>query len=117
MIARLLAPVALPLAGALLAALVAAGGWIWLQSGWLDKAEAENARLTRSIAVLERQAEQAALSRDVAAARAKAAQDMAAEKDAMLDAIRNLNLGECADETLDPALRDLLDRRGLRTPD
>jgi len=50
MIARLLAPVALPLAGALLAALLAAGGWIWLQSGWLEKAEAENARLRNNLA-------------------------------------------------------------------
>jgi len=49
MITRLLSPVALPLLGATSAALLAAGGWIWLQSGWLDDAQAENERLTNQL--------------------------------------------------------------------
>ncbi|WP_104019141.1 hypothetical protein [Roseovarius nitratireducens] len=39
MIARLLAPVAMPLLGVLLAALVGSGGWIMLQARWLENAE------------------------------------------------------------------------------
>lgn len=50
MIARLLAPVAMPLLGALFAALVGLGGWAWLQSGWLEDAKAENDRLRNNLA-------------------------------------------------------------------
>jgi hypothetical protein len=114
---RLLTPFMPYIAGAALAAAILAGGALWWQSGTIDRLRADKASLERSVAALERQAAQAALSREVAAARAKAAQAMTAEKDAALDAIRNLDLGECADETIDPALRDLLDRRGLRSDD
>lgn len=100
-------------AGALLGAL----GYVAYLRSANASLSAENASLTRSIGTLEVAREQARLAADVAVARAKAAQEAAAAKDAKLDAIRNLDLGECADALLDPALVDLLGRRGLRSDD
>lgn len=114
---RLLAPFMPYIAGAALAAAILAGGALWWQSGTIDRLRAYKASLERSVAALEQQAAQAAESRRVAAARARRAQEMTAEKDAALDAIRNLDLGECADETIDPALADILGRRDVPRAD
>lgn len=96
-------------------AVAAAVGALWWQSGTIDRLREDNASLSRSVDALGMQADQAALARDVAAARAKAAQKREAAKDKTIEEIRNLELGECADAPIDPALRDLLNRRGVRT--
>lgn len=57
---------------------------------------------------MEQQATQAALAREVEAVRAEAALQREAETRATVDKIRTLELEECADATLDPALRDIL---------
>lgn len=99
--------------GALLASLGLSGA-LWWQSGTVSDLEAENGGLTRSVAVLTMQADQSRLSADVAAARAARATQMTIEANATIEAIRNLQLGECADAQIDPDLADHLGRL-LRT--
>lgn len=84
---------------------------LWWQSGTVDTLRDDNARLTRNAAVLEDQAEQARLAADVADASRQRVERMNAEASAVIEAIRNLQLGECADAPLDPALTDLLGSR------
>lgn len=86
-------------------------GALWWQSGALDTLRDNNARLERNAAVLTEQAEQARLAADVADASRQRVERMNAEASATIEAIRNLQLGECADAPLDPALTDLLGRR------
>lgn len=93
---------------ALVAALVA-GAALWVQTTRLGAVQAENERLTRNAAVLDRQLEQARLSASVAAAHAKREREITANANATIEAIRNLDLGECADAQLDPDLADALD--------
>lgn len=84
---------------------------LWWQSGTVDRLRDDNARLTRNAAVLSEQAEQARLAADVADASRQRVERMNVEASATIEAIRNLQLGECADATLDPALTDLLGGR------
>lgn len=86
-------------------------GALWLQSGTVDSLRDDNARLTRNAAVLADQVEQARLAADVADASRQRVERMNAEASATIDAIRNLQLGECADAPLDSDLTDLLGRR------
>jgi hypothetical protein len=86
-------------------------GALWWQSGTVDRLRDDNARLTRNAAVLEDQAAQARLAADVADASRQRVERMNAEASATIKAIRNLQLGDCADAPLDPALTDLLGRR------
>ncbi|MDF1729539.1 MAG: hypothetical protein P1U53_17495 [Sulfitobacter sp.] len=109
--------VALGIAGAAVLACVGLSAALWWQGRGIAATEAENASLTRSVAALALQAEQSALAADVAAARAARAQQMSAEANAQIEAIRNLNLGDCADETIDPALADVLGRRDVPAAD
>ena len=112
-ISRLLAPFLPWIAGALAAAALAGAGVIWWQSGTIETLREDKASLERSVAALERARDNARLAAEVAEARAKGAQKIAAETEALQERIRNLELGECADVPLDPALTDLL-RRGVR---
>ena len=105
------------IAGAALTAFVALGGGLYVQTQRLDASKAREASLARSVKALEVQAAQSALAADVAAARAKRAQDMNAEATAQIEAILNLNLGDCANETLDSDLTDILGRRFLPASD
>jgi hypothetical protein len=101
-----------------IAALVAAlglAGVLWWQCGTVTRLTDDNARLTRNAAALVAQADQARLAADVAAARAARERVMNAEATATLDAIRNLELGECADETLDDDLSAIFG--GVRSTD
>jgi hypothetical protein len=86
-------------------------GALWWQSGTMDRLRDDNARLTRNAAVLADQVEQARLAADVADASQQRVERMNAEASDMIEAIRNLQLGDCADATLDPDLADLLGRR------
>lgn len=76
-----------------------------------DALTADNARLTRNAAVLTGQVTQARLAADVAAAYRVGETKRAAEAVATVEAIRNLDLGECADAPLDDSLADILGRR------
>lgn len=100
------------LAIAALVAAMVAGSALWVQTSRLGAVRAENERLTRNAAVLDAQLEQARLSASVAAAHAKREREITANATAAIEAIRNLDLGDCADETIDPDLADILD--GLR---
>lgn len=87
------------------------GGVVWLQTGQLGAERDDNARLTRNAAVLSDQVAQARLAADVASAYRTRETKRVAEATATIEAIRKLNLGECADADIDPALSDIL--RGL----
>ncbi|MBM1817151.1 hypothetical protein JQW92_18020 [Sulfitobacter pseudonitzschiae] len=90
---------------------VAAGLCVWWVMHLLaenDALAADNARLTRNAAVLSDQVAQARLAADVAAAYRTAETKRAAEAVATVEAIRNLDLGDCADAMLDDDLADLL---------
>ncbi|PWE32795.1 hypothetical protein DDZ14_08600 [Maritimibacter sp. 55A14] len=84
-------------------------GGLWLQSDRVDRLRTENASLTRSVAALQMQAEQAALAREVEAARAERDRARAAEAQATIEAILT---GDFEDEPLPPGLADILN--GLR---
>lgn len=109
--------VALGIAGVSVLACVGLSAALWWQGRGIAATEAENASLSRSVGALTMQAEQSALAADVAAARAKRAQEMSADAAAQIEAIRSLNLGDCADEEIDPALADLLGRRDVPAAD
>lgn len=105
---------------ALIAALVAClglAGALWWQSSDMDRLEADNARLERNANVMAGQIDQARQSAAVAAAHAQRERDLNAKASATIEAIRNLQLGECADAPLDPDLADLLGRRDVPTED
>lgn len=89
---------------------------LWWQADALDHLESENERLTRNAGVLLSQVEQARQSAAEAAAYAQRERDLNMKASATIEAIRNLELGECADAPLDPSLADILGR-GLRTED
>ena len=110
---RLLSPFMPYIAGALLAAALGLGGYVWSLRASNASLTADNARLLRNAAVLEGQVEQARLAASVAAARAARAQEMNAEASAKIEAIRNLEIGGCADENLPDDLADLLGRRNV----
>ncbi len=103
MIARLLAPVALPLAGALLAALLGVSGWAWLQSGWLDDAQAERDRLARELSVQREITEQAQLAREVAQAHREREAKRAAELQRGIEALLTGDITN-ADSPIDPRI-------------
>lgn len=92
-------------------------GALWWQSGTVSDLEAENGRLTRSVAALTMQVDQSRLAADVAAARAARATQMTIEANATIEAIRNLQLGECADAQIDPDLAAILGRRDVPAED
>ena len=96
--------------GALMACLGLCGV-LWWQSGTVSDLEAENGRLTRNVAVLGDQVAQARLAADVAAAYRTSETKRVAGATATIQAIRNLDLGECADADIDTDLADIL--RGL----
>ena len=91
------------------------GAALWWQSGKLTDLSSENARLMRNAAVLSAQVDQARLSADVAAARAERAAQMNSEAAGMIESIRNLKLGECADAQIDPDLAVILGRRNVQS--
>lgn len=91
------------LIAALLASLGLSGAVIWLQRSNASLA-AENARLERSIAALEKQAESAKVARDVEAARAKAAKERADSLQADIETI----FRSFEDAPLSPDLADLV---------
>jgi hypothetical protein len=73
---------------------------------------AEIASLSRSNAALTNQNAQSAIAREVDAVRAALEVKQAREATASVEAILTAELGECADEPLDPAIADILN--GLR---
>ncbi|MEP5730801.1 MAG: hypothetical protein ABJL67_15690 [Sulfitobacter sp.] len=82
---------------------------LWWQGRGMDALEAENTRLTRSVAALTLQAEQSALARNIEAARAK----RFAKRNTQLNAaIEGLLTGDIKDAPLDPRLADFVN--GLR---
>lgn len=89
---------------------------LWWQMGRMDTLRDANARLTRNAAVLQGQIEQARLAAAVADAYAARERRMNAETSNTIEKIRTLELGDCADAPLDPALIDLLGI-GLRAED
>lgn len=95
-----------------MAALAAGGAVLWVMALRADLAaeRAENARLSLSLSAMTMQAENAALARDVERARVERATAREAEALATVAEIQNLQLGECADAPLDPALSDILNR-------
>jgi len=93
---------------AALAALCAALGWLWWQSTAIAALEADNARLTRSVAALDLVASQNAAARDVARATATRQASIAATARADVEAILTGEFGECLNETLPDDLRRLL---------
>ncbi|KKN69698.1 hypothetical protein LCGC14_0437980 [marine sediment metagenome] len=101
------------LCAALLACLGLAGA-LWWQSGTVSDLTAENGRLTRGLAAMQLQADQSRLAANVAAARATRASLMTIEANATIEAIRNLQLGECADAPIDPDLAVILGRRNVQ---
>jgi hypothetical protein len=101
---------------ALLACLGLAGA-LWWKLGAVSDLEADNGRLTRNVAVLTMQADQSRLAADVAAARAARATKMTIEANATIEAIGNLQLGECADAQIDPDLAAILGRRDVPAED
>lgn len=103
-------------AAALVVCLVLCGA-LWWQSSTVSDLEAENSRLTRNVTALTIQADQSRLAADVAAARAARATQMTIEASATIEAIRNLQLGECADAQIDPDLADILGRRDVPAED
>lgn len=88
---------------AALLACLGLSGALWWQSSTVD-------RLERNAVVLEEQAAQARLAADVAEASRQRVELMNAEASATIEDIRNLQLGECADAPLDPALSGILNR-------
>jgi hypothetical protein len=105
---------------ALIAALVAClalSAALWWQSAHMDRLEDDNARLTRNASVMEGQIEQARQSAAVAAAYAQRERKINAAASATIEAIRNLNLGECADAPIDPDLAAILGRRNVPAED
>ncbi|HCT32361.1 MAG TPA: hypothetical protein DF966_04280 [Sulfitobacter sp.] len=104
------------LCAALLACLGLAGA-LWWRSGTVSDLMAENGRLTRGLAAMQLQADQSRLAADVAAARAARASQMTIEANATIEAIRNLQLGECADAQIDPDLAAILGRRDVPAED
>ena len=102
--------------GALLACLGLCGV-LWWQSGTVSDLEAENGRLARNVTALTMQADQSRLAADVAAARAARATQMTIEANETIEAIRNLQLGECADAQIDPDLAAILGRRDVPAKD
>lgn len=101
---------------ALVAALVA-GSAFWVQTNRLGAVRAENERLTRSAAVMDAQLEQARLSASVAAAHAERERELNAAATVTIEAIRNLDLGVCADAQLDPNLADIIGRGNVPAGD
>lgn len=90
---------------------------LWWQSGKVSDLNAEKGRLTRNLAAMELQADQSRLAADVAAARAARATQMTIEANATIKAIRNLQLGECADAQIDPDLAAILGGRDVPAED
>ncbi|MEP5727781.1 MAG: hypothetical protein ABJL67_00265 [Sulfitobacter sp.] len=82
---------------------------LWWQGRGMVALEAENARLTRSVAALSLQAEQSARARDIEAARAQKFANRNTELNA---AIEGLLTGDIKDAPLDPRLADFVN--GLR---
>lgn len=102
---------------AALMACLGLGGAFWWQSGKIEDLAAESARLARNAVVLEIERANARLAADVAAKRAARAMKMNAEAADTIAAIRNLKLGDCADEKIDPALADHLGRWNVPAED
>ncbi len=102
--------------GALLACLGLCGA-LWWQSGTVSDLEAENGRLARNEVSLEWERSHVRLAADVAAARAVREAKMKIEANATIEAIRNLQLGECADAQIDPDLAAILGRRDVPAED
>jgi cytoskeletal protein RodZ len=102
---------------AALVACLGLSGALWWQSGTVSDLEAENSRLTRNVTALTMQADQSRLAADVAAARAARATQMTVDANAAIEAIRNLQLGECADAQIDPDLAAILGRRDVPAED
>ena len=96
---------AIMIGGASLTALGLAGA-LWWQSGRVDALRDDNAALTRSVAALTAEREQAALARDVARAEAKRQADRAAAANAAVEALLT---GDFSDAPLDPRITDLLE--------
>lgn len=103
--------------GALCAALLGCLGLgvaLWWQAATAEGLEAENGRLARGLAAIELQADQSRLAADVAAARAARATQMTIESTATIEAIRNIQFGECAGAQIDPNLAVILGRRDVQ---
>ena len=103
--------------GALCAVLLACLGLgvaLWWQVSAAEGLASENGRLARGLAAIQLQADQSRLAADVAAARAARATQMTIEANATIEAIRNLQLGECADAQIDPDLASILGRRDVQ---
>ena len=102
---RFLAPY---IAGSVLIAIAGLSGALWLTMGKLDATKADNARLLRSQTVLTQAVEDARLSAAVAYAYRDKERKLATEATAKLAAIDDLDLGECADETIADGLADII---------
>lgn len=99
----------------LIALAVGAGIW-WVVGMRAENAAltADNGRLTRSLGVLQAQAEHARLSRDVAAAYTARERELKQEATAKVEAILTGSFGGCIDEAIDPDISDLLDGRNVQ---
>ncbi|MCZ4351524.1 hypothetical protein O4H61_03255 [Roseovarius aestuarii] len=105
------------IAGGVLSAFLGLFVALWWQLGRVASLQDEAALLTRNAVVLSGQIEQARLAADVAAARVSLAQQLSAEAQAAIAAIRNMDLGDCADETIPADLADVLGGRDVPTGD
>tara|TARA_R110000824_G_scaffold401032_1_gene610391 strand:- start:6144 stop:6455 length:312 start_codon:yes stop_codon:yes gene_type:complete len=94
-----------------LGALVLALGWIAWQGRSLATLRDDNDRLTRNEAVLLEEAAQAKLAADIADNYIKREREKTIKTAATIEAIRNFNLGDCADAQIDSDLADIIGRR------
>lgn len=90
---------------------------LWWQGRGIADLEAENARLLRVEASLSRQLDQARLSIEETNAFLIRQRGISAAANATIEAIRNLDLGECADAQIDADLADVLGGRLLPEAD
>lgn len=101
---------------ALIAALVAlcgALGWLWWQSGTIDRLQSDKARLEASVAVLELSRAQALAAQAAADKLAETQRRRAVAFHLQLQNVLTTTYGGCADATIDPDL--LRDLGGLRS--
>jgi hypothetical protein len=96
-----------------IALILLGGGGVWYVMNLratVAEQGVEISSLTRSNAALIAQNTQSAVAREVDAVRASLELKQAREATASVEAILTAELGECADEPLDPAIADILNR-------